>query len=174
MDVGLLMLRLVLGGVMAAHGAQKVFGWFDGPGPAGAQGMMRKLGYPPALPAFLPGGTELGAGILLMLGLLTPLGAAAVIGMMVSASVAVHLTNGFFNANGGIELPFVLGAVAAGLAFTGPGAISIDAAIGWDVSGWIPGIAALLVGVGVAVALLAMRRAPQPAPVEPDDHELAA
>ena len=127
MHVGLLLLRLVVGAVMAAHGGQKLFGWFGGPGLQRTGGFMESLGFRPGPPhAALLGCTELGSGVLLAAGLLTPLGAAAVVGVMVAAVATVHWPNGFFAGDGGYEFNLVLGAAALLVAFTGPGDWSVD------------------------------------------------
>src|SRR5690242_612882 len=121
MNVGLLILRIVIGGTVALHGSQKVFGAFGGPGIEGTHGMVRKLGLRPSRPlAVLLAGTELLGGLLLVLGLLTPVAAAAVAGVMLSATRVVHWEQGFFATNGGYELPLALGGAAIALAFAGP------------------------------------------------------
>jgi putative oxidoreductase len=148
---GLLLLRVVVGGTLFGHGAQKLFGWWGGHGPKGTGGFFGRLGYrAPLLMALLAGLGE-ASGVLLALGLLTPLACLAIAVVMLNAIVVVHWKNGFWNGNGGIEFPLlVLGAVAA-LATTGPGRFSIDRAIGWDgnISGlwWGVGV------VGVAAAI---------------------
>ena len=91
MEFGLLVLRLVVGALFIGHGTQKLFGWFDGHGVEGTGGFMESLGYRPGKRYALLGGVaEAGGGLLLFLGLLTPLAAAAIIGMMINAIFAVH------------------------------------------------------------------------------------
>src|SRR5918996_1091239 len=98
MDVGLLLIRVVLGATMAAHGAQKLFGWFNGPGLAGTGGWLHSMGFKPArLHAAVTGLAEFGGGALLAVGLLTPPRSAAVAGGMLGAIATVHWKNGFFN-----------------------------------------------------------------------------
>jgi putative oxidoreductase len=161
MDAGLLLIRVVLGGIMAAHGAQKLFGWFGGPGLAGTRGWLDTMGFKPArLHAAVVGLAEFGGGALLVLGLLTPLGAAAVAGVMFVAIATVHWRNGFFNSSGGYELNLLIVAVAIGLAMTGPGTISIDHLAGWNLAGLEWGIAALGVSAVAAASALAMRKPP--------------
>src|SRR5690348_7439585 len=127
MDFGLFLLRLVIGGTLFAHGVQKLFGWFGGHGLAGTGAFLEQLGFRPGrVNAALSGLAEAGGGLLLATGFLTPLGAAAVISVMLVAIVSVHGAKGFFSMSGGFEYPLVLGATAAALAFTGPGAISLD------------------------------------------------
>ncbi|HKH10440.1 MAG TPA: DoxX family protein [Rubrobacter sp.] len=130
-DIALLVLRLVLGGVFVAHGAQKLFGSFGGPGIEGTTGFHEQLGIKPAKPmAILAGLAEFIGGILVIAGFLTPLAALALIGVMVVAVLSVHLKNGFFAANGGYEFNLVLVAVAATLVLVGSGAYGLDAALG--------------------------------------------
>jgi len=162
MDIGLLVLRLAVGLTMAAHGGQKLFGWFGGYGLAGTGGFMESLGFRPGrVQAALAGGAELGGGLLLALGLLTPVGAALVIAVMVVAIVSVHLSKGFFVSNGGFEYNLIIIAAASALAFTGPGAYSLDAVEWVQLSGWLPGVLATLAGLVLgAGALLARRPAP--------------
>jgi putative oxidoreductase len=157
-NIGLLILRVVVGALFIGHGTQKLFGWFGGHGPEGAGRFLEQVGYRPGRPlAIVAGVAEAGGGLLLLLGLLTPLGSAAIIGVMVSASVAVHLPNGLWNTEGGFELPLVNGASAAALAFIGPGLISMDETIGWDLDGALWGLAAVVLGTALALALLGWR-----------------
>ena len=161
MDFGLLLLRLVVGLALAAHGAQKLFGAFGGPGLSGTTQLVDSLRFRPArVHAWLLAVGEFVGGLLLALGLLTPLAAAIVLGVMVAAILAVHARKGFFVSKGGIEFPLVVGAAAAALGFTGPGAVSIDGWAGWHLAttGW--GIAALVAGIVVAAILVGARRLP--------------
>jgi putative oxidoreductase len=162
MSIGLLILRLVVGLTLAAHGAQKLFGWFGGYGIAGTGQFMEQLGFRPGWRyAAQAGLAELLGGLLLAAGFLTPAAAAAVGAVMLVAAVSAHIKKGFFAHNGGYEYTFVLGAVAVGLAFTGPGALSLDQALGISWSGESWGLAALTTGlVGGAVPLLARKPAP--------------
>jgi putative oxidoreductase len=160
MDVGLLLVRAVLGAIMAAHGAQKLLGWFGGHGLAGTGGWLESMGFKPArLHARVVALAELGGGLLLALGLLTPLGAAAVSGVMLVAIATVHWSNGFFNTSGGYEFNLLIAATAIALAITGPGALSIDYLAGRVLAGPAWGIAALVTSAAAAAAVLAMRRA---------------
>ena|SRR5581483_7729308 len=158
MSYGLLLLRVVVGGIFAAHGAQKLFGWFEGPGRAGTRGWIGSMGFRPDwLFAMLVSLQELGGGLLLAFGLLTPLGALAVTASMVVAVALVHWKNGFFVGKGGYEFNLALTAAAVALAATGPGRFSIDRALHWDdnISGlwWAVGVlAAALVGGMLAIA----------------------
>ncbi|MFZ3468540.1 DoxX family protein [Streptomyces sp. 4.24] len=124
-DVGLLLLRLVLGLTMAAHGAQKLFGWFGGGGISGTGQFFTASGYPAGdAMAVLAGLTETLGGLGLAAGLLTPLAGAAVVGTMINA-IAVHGTGSFF-APEGVEYEILLTAGAAALALTGPGRYAAD------------------------------------------------
>jgi putative oxidoreductase len=160
MDTGLLLLRVVLGLLMMGHGSQKLFGWFGGHGLEGTGGAFHGMGYRPGkFWAAVAGASELGGGCLLALGLLTPLGAAAIIGTMFNAAMAVHAKNGVWITSGGFEYTLVIATGAATLAFTGPGAASLDAALGLDLSGVWWGIAAIVVALVVGAASDIRRRA---------------
>lgn len=169
MDLGLLLLRLVVGTIMAAHGAQKAFGAFGGPGLQGTEGWLGSMGFRPArLHTLVIATAELAGGALLVLGLFTPLAAAAVIGVMMVAIAAVHWDNGLFNTSGGYEFNLVLIAAAGALAFTGAGAISLDYALGLGMSGAGWGLTAfVLAGLGAAVTMTLGRQL-SPAPAESD------
>jgi putative oxidoreductase len=152
MTLGLLIIRVIAGLTMAAHGGQKLFGWFDGPGRRGTAGMMDNLGYrEPAIMASVAGLAELAGGLGLALGFLTPFAAIAIVVVMLNATFAVHLKNGFWNTASGYEYPLVISAVAVGIAAAGPGDASADNALGFmgALSG---GIWAVIV---VVVALVA-------------------
>ena len=130
-DVGLLVLRLVLGVIFIGHGAQKLFGSFGGPRISGFAKMLEHLGVKPAKPmAILAGLAEFVGGILVILGFLTPLAALALIGVMIVAVLTVHLKNGFFNTNGGYEFNLALAGMALTLLIVGAGAYSLDAVLG--------------------------------------------
>ncbi|MFF3331193.1 DoxX family protein [Streptomyces sp. NPDC002888] len=125
-DLGLLLLRLGTGGVLAAHGAQKLFGWFGGHGVEGTGHFMESVGYKPGKASATAAGlAETGGGTLLALGLATPAAGAAAAGAMAGAAT-VHVPNGFFAAEGGYEYAATLGLAATGLAIAGPGRLSLD------------------------------------------------
>src|SRR4030095_12282650 len=164
-SAGLLILRLVVGLSMAAHGTQKLFGWLGGHGLAGTGGFFEMLGFRPGRAfAFAAGATELVSGILIALGFLGPIGSALLLSVMIVAAVTVHWKNGFFAASNGIEVNTLFSVAAVALAFTGFGAFSIDALIGIDtlITPTIA-IAAIIAGIAGAVANLSLRR-PQAAP----------
>ena len=165
MAFGTFLLRSVIGWTLAAHGASKLFGWFGGPGLTKTAAGMERLGFSPGWRhAVMAGATELIGGLLLALGIATPAGAALVASVMLVAAITAHVKNGFFVTKGGFEYNLVLGAGALSVAFTGPGALSIDALFGYASGGLVPGIAALMVSVAGAVIQLAQRRLPTPAP----------
>jgi len=158
MDIALLLVRLAVGGTLAAHGAQKVFGWFGGHGPRGTAEFLQSLGFHPARSyAWLLGLTELVAGLALAAGFLTPLAAAGVAGVMLTAIAVVHWSKGFFNADGGIEHPLVLGVAAIATAFSGGGRWSLDNAFDWTLDGGGWGIAALVIAVVASALVLSAR-----------------
>jgi putative oxidoreductase len=124
MAIGLLLLRITLGLTLAAHGAQKLFGWFGGLGPDGTAQGLAALGFHPGRRHALAAGfVETTAGLLLAFGLLTPLAAAASLSVMIVAAVSVHLRHGFFIMDNGVEYYLVFGHGAITLAFTGPSAV---------------------------------------------------
>ncbi|MFE3634341.1 DoxX family protein [Streptomyces cellostaticus] len=158
-DVGLLLLRLGTGGVLAAHGAQKLFGWFGGHGLEGTGQFMESIGYAPGkASAMAAGAAEAGGGALLALGLATPAAGAAAAGAMAGAS-AVHTPNGFFAQEGGYEHAASLGLTAAGLAVTGPGRLSLDHAFRHVVDrGWMVPVALGVTAAATAVVVGARNR----------------
>jgi putative oxidoreductase len=161
MEIGLLMLRLALGTTLVLHGTQKLFGWFGGPGFRETAKGMESLGFVPGRrAALLAGLAEVGGGALLALGLFTPVAAATSLALMLVAMVSVHLSNGFFVQNGGYEYNIILALAALSLAFTGPGALSLDSLTGLTLNGPAWGLAALLLGLsGGAIQLVTRRKA---------------
>src|SRR5215208_4175437 len=146
-SAGLLVGRLVLGLAMAAHGSQKLFGWFGGYGLAGTGGFFEQLGFRPGRAyAAAAAGAEVARG------LLGPIGPALILSVMVVAAVTVHWKGGFFAQSNGVEVPALYAAGAVALALAGPGLFSLDAALGLE---WLstPRIAAAALAIGVAGAL---------------------
>jgi putative oxidoreductase len=165
MDAGLILVRLVIGPLMAAHGAQKLFGWFGGYGLAGTGGFFEGLGFRPGRTfAAAAGAAEFGSGVLVALGLLGPVGPALMLSVMIVAAISVHWPNVFASSNG-IEVPLLYGVTAAGLALTGFGAYSLDVALGLTPV-WTPALnwVALTIGVLGALANLGLRRPAAHAP----------
>lgn len=167
MSIGILILRLVVGLTLAAHGAQKLFGWFGGPGVTKTAAGFEKLGFVPGRrKAFMAGLTEIGSGLLLALGLATPAAAALVFAVMVVAGVSAHLKQGFFLQNHGYEYTLILGLAGLSVAFTGAGSLSLDALVGLSLAGARWGLAAFVVGLGGAALQLAGRQVPATVPGE--------
>lgn len=127
---GALALRVPVGIIFAAHGAQKLFGWFGGYGLAGTGGWMESIGLAPGvLMAFLAGSAEFFGGIALVIGLLTRPAAAVLAVTMLVAIFAVHFENGLFMSNNGYEFGLALLAASVSLLFSGAGKASVDAAL---------------------------------------------
>ncbi|HET9171735.1 MAG TPA: DoxX family membrane protein [Actinospica sp.] len=156
-DVGLLLLRLGVGGVLMAHGAQKLFGLFGGGGIEGTAAAMESMGFEPGRESAIAAGVgETGGGALLALGLATPAAGAAAAGTM-AAAASVNWDKGLFAMRGGYELPLLIGLGAAGLGLTGAGTLSLDDATGHALDRpWLA--AAAFVGTaGVAAAVIGRR-----------------
>ena len=153
-DFSLLILQIGVGLTFAAHGAQKLFGWWDGPGLAGWEGAMEHMGFRPARPFALTSALiEFGGGVLLAVGLATPVVSALLVAQAVVIIGQVHWANGFFNAKSGFEFPLLLGVGAAAVGLAGPGAASLDAALGIAID---PTIRILLVSGGIGAGLVAL------------------
>ena len=130
-SIGLLIARVIFGLMIAAHGSQKLFGWFGGHGLAGTAGFFDSIGFRPGrFFATLAASTEVLSGILLATGFLGPVGPALMISVMIVAAVTIHWKNGIFAAGNGIEVPLLYGVTAAALLLTGPGVYSLDAVLG--------------------------------------------
>ncbi|MBY6053805.1 DoxX family protein [Cytobacillus firmus] len=127
MDLGLLIIRLVIGILFVGHGAQKLFGWFGGHGLKGTGGWFESIGMKPGvMMALLAGLAELIGGILFALGFLTPLAALMIAGTMIMAIVKVHGPNGLWATSNGYEYNLTLLSVAIGIALIGPGQYALD------------------------------------------------
>ncbi|MGX1811060.1 DoxX family protein [Nocardia sp. NPDC055321] len=153
-DAATLLIRLVLGAIMIAHGVNH---WIGGGKIAGTARWFTGLGLRNGvLQAWLSVLTEIGAGVLLIAGLLTPLACAATISIMLVAGLLAHRANGFFVFKEGYEYVLALGATALALALLGPGRISLDHAVGSEITGWAGGGLALGAAVVATGGLLAV------------------
>ncbi|HYW26635.1 MAG TPA: DoxX family protein [Terriglobales bacterium] len=153
---GLLILRLVLGLTVAAHGAQKLFGWFDGPGLTGFAATLEELGVRPGrIWAVVSAAVEFGGGILVAVGLLTPVAALFIVGDLLIAILTIHLTRGFWNHDGGYEFPLALIGGLVALSLVGPGSLSLDRVIRLSLpepATWLAIVIVVLLGVVAAAA----------------------
>ncbi|WP_299534370.1 DoxX family protein [uncultured Streptomyces sp.] len=157
-DLGLFVLRVGTGAVLAAHGSQKLVGWFGGGGIEGTTAAMEAMGFhPPKHSAVAAGLGEGAGGVLLALGLATPAAGAAAAGAMAGA-VAVHAPAGFFAQGGGYEYPAFLGFTAAAIGLAGPGRYSLDHLTCHVLDRpWVVGLA--FVGAAAAAAAVVGKRA---------------
>jgi putative oxidoreductase len=160
-----LLARLFIGGMFIAHGTQKLFGWFGGPGIEGTTGMMEKLELaPPRANAYAASLSETLGGAAIALGVFTPAAAASLIATMTTAIRTVHLKNGFWSTGGGYEYNLTIIAALLLLVDGGPGDLSVDHALGIEETGAGAALAALALGVlGSTVTLAAARAAGQKA-----------
>jgi putative oxidoreductase len=167
MAYGILFLRLVVGLLLFGHGAQKLFGWFGGHGPRGTAGFFGSLGFrrEHALPMAVLAGVSEAAGLFFALGLFTPFAALALATVMVVAVGTVHWRNGLWVTNGGFEFNLVLWTVAIAVAASGPGRLSLDAALGWvdNLSGVWWGVGVLVASLFAGAVVLALREKTLPA-----------
>jgi len=180
LDLAVLIVRLAVGLTFAAHGAQKAFGWWEGPGPAGWRGAIARMGFRPIdLFVTLSIGAELVGGLLLAVGLVAPLAAAVLVAQAIVIIGRAHWSKGFFSTKGGFEFPLVLGLAASAICLAGAGAFSLDALFGLPFpdpirAGLLPlavagGLASLLVPGIVEERRLAREGEPRPVPIaEPD------
>lgn len=154
-SVGMLVVRVFAGISVAAHGYQK---FFKGGKIAGTARWFDSMGMRPGkLNAYLAASTEVGAGLLLAAGLLTPFAAMAIVAVMTVAGYTVHWKNGFMSVNDGIELNVIYAVLVVGVATSGAGQYSLDYRLGIieDLDGWTGLLIAAVGGVGAAVAQLA-------------------
>jgi putative oxidoreductase len=155
---GLLLIRLVVGLTLAAHGYQK---FYRGGRIPGAARWFESIGLRPGrLHAVAAASTEVGAGLLLAVGLLTPFAAAGFVGVMLVAVWTVHRRNGFFITRGGWEYNLILAAVAVGVAVAGPGRWSLDNALGIHFGGGWGLLLSAALGAAAAGGLLAVYHKP--------------
>jgi putative oxidoreductase len=158
---GLLLIRLVFGLSLAAHGSQKLFGWFGGGGPRTTAGFFEKLDFRrPLAMAVLAGLSEFGGGLLFAAGLLMPLAAFLIAVVMVNAIATVHWSKGFWVTGGGYEYNLAILTAGIGVAATGPGRFSLDNALGWagGLSGAWWGVGALATAAAVSFLTLTVGR----------------
>ena len=155
-DLGLLALRLTTGGLLAGHGAQKLFGSFQGPGPEGTAGWLESMGLRPGKQwAMAAGLSEFGGGILTALGLAWPLGPIAIMSSMATAAGTAHRGKPIWATAGGAELPLTNFAAGLALMLTGPGRIALDKALGTRLPFTLSALALLGAAGGVALAVSA-------------------
>jgi putative oxidoreductase len=168
MKLARLLARLFIGGMFIGHGTQKLFGWFGGPGIDGTTGMMEKLGLaPPRSNAYAASLSETLGGAAIALGAFTPVAAASLIGTMTTAIRTVHLKNGFWSTGGGYEYNLTIIAALLLIVDGGPGALSVDGALGIEETGAGAALGALALGVlGSTVTLAAAKAAGQKAAAE--------
>jgi putative oxidoreductase len=171
MNIGLLVLRLAVGLLFFGHGAQKLFGIWSGHGLTGTAGFFEAIGLRPGRHHALAAGLlEFGGGILLALGLLTPVASTALIAVMTAAVITVHFAKGLWTTQGGYEYNLVLVAAAFALAGVGPGAWSLDNALSLSMHGVLWAVGALVVGVlggvGAVLSGRATSRRHRPVPTQ--------
>jgi putative oxidoreductase len=154
-DIALLGARLAVGAGMAAHGAQKALGMFDGPGPENAGKMMHGLGFRPGKSyAELAAWNEIASGALIAAGLGGPIGPSMLIASMIVAQASVHWPNGFFAQKGGIEVGMLYSAAALSFAASDFGGVSMDAVLGTREKLRDPFFTALVLAGGIAAAIV--------------------
>ena len=163
-DIGLLILRLAVGGLLAGHGSQKLFGWFSGPGLKGTAGWLESLGLQPGTPwATVASASEFGGGVLTTLGFLHPLGHLGTMGAMIMATVKAHWGKPIWASAGGAELPVINMATALALILAGPGRFSLDHVLGIRLPRALV-IAIAIVEATMVVIGIVSRPTPPPAP----------
>ena len=154
-DIALLALRVGIGTIFVAHGLQKMFGWWGGPGWQGFKGFIAYLGPKPTVFwAAISLAAELGGGLALIAGLLVPFAAAGLVAQTIVLLVKVHWPNGFWSPGGGVEFPIALLVGAFAAQVLGPGAWSLDALLPVDVL-YEPAVKWVILGLAVAGALVA-------------------
>jgi putative oxidoreductase len=166
-NYGLLLIRFVFGLSFAAHGAQKLFGWFGGYGLGGTGGFMESLGFRPGKTfATVAALGEFVGGLLFVFGFLGAVGPALMLSVMLVASITVHRKNGFFVSNNGIEVPLLYATAAIGISLTGPGIYSLDAALG-NYRLVTPKVTWIILALGLigGIGNLALRRPSPSSPV---------
>lgn len=171
MGIGILFLRVLVGGAFAAHGLQKLRGWFGGGGIEGTTTMTTSTGMHPARPnAYVVALTETLGGAAVVAGVATPAATVGLTAAMVTAIRKVHWRNGFFASNGGWEFNAVLIAALAAITADGPGPISIDAAIGRRRWGIGTALIAVAAGIGASAAAIELGRRSAPSDADADSN----
>jgi putative oxidoreductase len=156
---------------MSGHGAQKLFGSFDGPGMEGTSGFMEMLGLKPGKPwAFMAGLSEFGGGVLTVLGFLNPLGPLGIIGSMSMATTKAHTVNAIWVTEGGAELPLTNIAAATALILNAQDRWSLDRALGLRLPRWLAPVGL----VAVLLTVLYAKNSEEEAPEEDEAREGAA
>jgi putative oxidoreductase len=172
MKIGRLLLRLTVGGFFFGHGTQKLLGWFGGHGVEPTAQMFDSLGMRPGRRnAIAAGAAEAAGGAGLALGLATPLAAATLTSVMLTAINRVHLKNGPWATNGGYEYNVVLIAAALAITEVGPGELSLDHALGNERSGSGWALAAAAIGAAGAIGAHLLAAAQPPPPPSPQAAE---
>lgn len=170
-DLGLLALRATVGGLMAGHGAQKLFGAFGGHGLEGTSGWLESMGLKPGKAwAFAAGASEFGSGVLTALGALGPVGPISVYGPMIMAWSKAHAGKPIWVTSGGAELPLMYISASTALALTGPGRFSVDKLLKLKVPAPLVGLTVAGVAAGVAAGLLSGRQPAQAEATTGGDH----
>ncbi len=164
-DIAMLVLRVGIGSIFVAHGLQKAFGWWEGPGWEGWKGAMTYMGIRPVLFwASISLVAELGGGLALIAGLLVPLTAAGLVAQTIVLFKKVHWPNGWWTSKGGIEFPIAFGVGAFAVQVLGPGAWALDSILPVDVL-YEPAVRWTLLAIAVLGALVAaFIPAPEPKP----------
>jgi putative oxidoreductase len=169
-DLGLLILRLAVGGLLAGHGSQKLFGWFSGPGLKGIAGWLESMGLKPGtLWATAASASEFGGGVLTTLGFLHPLGPLGTMGAMIMATVKAHWGKPIWETKGGAELPVTNMAAALALTLTGPGRFSLDHVLGIRLP------RALVIAIAIveaAMVAIGIASRPTPPPTPPTEKQV--
>lgn len=169
-DLARLIMRLVSGGLMMGHGAQKLFGWFGGNGLEGTAQWVKSMGLRPSKPwAIAAGVSEFGGGLLTTLGLLNPLGSLGIIGSMSMATAKVHWGKPIWVTSGGAEYPLTNLAIALALGMVGPGKLSMDNLLGIKLPRrlvLIPGLALTAAAVGAGAYISSQNQKAQQAQAE--------
>jgi putative oxidoreductase len=175
MEYGMILLRLVVGLTLAAHGSQKLFGSFGGSGTAGTRRFFARLGFrTPLAMALIAGLTELGGGLLFAFGLVTPFAALALTVVMLNAIGTVHWKKGFFNSAGGYEYNLLIIATAVAVTAASPGRFSLDNAFGWaeSISGPWWALTIIVLAPMIALVTLTLGRSSR-GPAAPDEPSTA-